>query len=332
MPAALSFILRIFFLLIAGCTLAAESHGSWDRQLLDSRSRQIIEAARYGNSTRMDELLRTARESGEIPDWLMEYGCDLLDSCAGNGILFTAGTLDTAVTWYLQRISGYRKDVTVVPFGLLNKPWYLLALAEKPQIAGRCVPFGLSGMDILSKPPPGSDGRNQSPSSLPESSGDPAGASCPVFADSIFRKTNGFGTVNRHWFAHIIRSNSFKRPVHFSIVCAKKLFCTIGSGFCLSGLTYRMHPGRSAAIDLKKTRSIIMGENSKNRNGDEAGLFPPAHADSILMQYAYVCRELAAHSLSLGRSREAELYSRFFKQYADSCGIFTAESLRTPAR
>lgn len=48
-----------------------------------------------------------------------------LDCCAPDAILFTNADNDTYPLWYVQEVEGYRRDVSVINYGLLGAEWYV---------------------------------------------------------------------------------------------------------------------------------------------------------------------------------------------------------------
>ncbi len=63
-------------------------------------------------------------EKGGFPAWLLEYAENSLISCDSNAILFTGGDAEANSLWYLQLVQRKRRDVSVIPLGLLSyKPF-----------------------------------------------------------------------------------------------------------------------------------------------------------------------------------------------------------------
>ena len=79
----------------------------------------------------MIAAMKKGRERGGFPDWMLEYGKNLLMSCDDNALLFTGSHSDTNAAWYLQFVENYRSDVTVIPIGLLDQSWFLRVLNRK---------------------------------------------------------------------------------------------------------------------------------------------------------------------------------------------------------
>ena len=70
-------------------------------------------------------IYKKAFDKGAYPGWLLEFGRNMLNSCDPDAILFAGGNADFDVCMYLQLNENFRKDITVVPIGNIDRPWYV---------------------------------------------------------------------------------------------------------------------------------------------------------------------------------------------------------------
>ena len=71
-----------------------------------------------------------AYKHGAIPEWGIELGKNILNPCDSNAILFTSGDFPLNICLFVQLHYEYRKDITIVPIGLLDRPSFILALTN----------------------------------------------------------------------------------------------------------------------------------------------------------------------------------------------------------
>jgi hypothetical protein len=135
--------LLVYILLLAGFFLLARSPylsagplprtparaSDADFRLIQARfSADYWMAFRNENAEELQSALKRADQAGGFPDWMKEYGRRLLDSCGRNAILFTGTLIDTIGAWYCQSVQKYRKDVVVLPMGMLDRVWLVDAM------------------------------------------------------------------------------------------------------------------------------------------------------------------------------------------------------------
>lgn len=97
----------------------------------------------------MKYYMAKAYDKGAFPKWLIEFGKNILNSCEPNSILFTAGDGDFNVCHYLQVIEAFRNDITIMPIGNLDRPWYIQYIKDGLAGATPKVNISLSNNQIM---------------------------------------------------------------------------------------------------------------------------------------------------------------------------------------
>jgi len=82
------------------------------------------------NPEKVKYYYEKAYNRGAIPEWGIEMGKNMLNSCDSNAILFTHGDFPLNICLFVQLHDNYRKDITIVPIGLIDRPSFILALTE----------------------------------------------------------------------------------------------------------------------------------------------------------------------------------------------------------
>lgn len=101
------------------------------------------------DSEKLKYFYELAYKKGAYPDWLIEFGENFLNSCDQNAILFTAGNADFDVCSYLQLCCNFRIDITLIPIGNIDRPWYVSFLKKGLKNSVRRIEIGLTENQIL---------------------------------------------------------------------------------------------------------------------------------------------------------------------------------------
>ena len=110
-----------------------------------------IQAIKHRDYDKIKYFYQKAEDIGGFPDWLIEFGQLMLSQVEPNGILFTMGDLSLNVCRYLQVCDNYRTDITIIAYGLLNRPFYILEL--KSGKSRRNLKIDLSDEQIMDMHP-----------------------------------------------------------------------------------------------------------------------------------------------------------------------------------
>ncbi|MFQ5448834.1 MAG: hypothetical protein ACE5FF_18065, partial [Saprospiraceae bacterium] len=99
--------------------------------------------------TKLKYFYDLAYKKGAYPDWLLKFGRNILSSCDPEAILSTGVNTDFDVYSYLQLMEGYRTDITIMPIGNIDRPWYVMFLKKGLPGGVRSVSINLTDAQIM---------------------------------------------------------------------------------------------------------------------------------------------------------------------------------------
>lgn len=91
---------------------------------------------------------KKAFDKGAYPDWLLEYGRNFLKSAEPNAIIFAGGNADFDVCSYLQLHENFRTDITLIPIGNIDRPWYVKFLKDGLEGGVKKIHISLTDVQI----------------------------------------------------------------------------------------------------------------------------------------------------------------------------------------
>lgn len=106
------------------------------------------------NLDKVIEQIEKAYQKGVIPEWAIELGKSILNSCDKDAILFTHGDYPLNICLFVQLQYDYRKDVSLIPLAMLDRPSFDLVINEnKDSDILRGVDLGITKEQILDMHP-----------------------------------------------------------------------------------------------------------------------------------------------------------------------------------
>jgi len=266
---------------------------------------RALNALQKKDAKRVRKEIRTAYKQGGYPDWLIEYARNMLRACEPNAILFTGGDADSWPTWYLQFVEGYRRDVTVIPVAMLNRPAYALILKDGLKGALVSAPISWSKEQILDMHPykwkankieiPLSGSQLERHNLLPEYDVMEWELEPDLSSDS-----RTFLSPGRALLADIIETNRWERPVCFSLGCRRSSMASLSEYMQLCGLVRRLLPVEAAKYGLSLDPQLIedtLLEPDHYRHFAEVKEHNMPRASRLLNNYRAALLQLAYHYL-----------------------------------
>ncbi|MEK9136879.1 MAG: DUF2723 domain-containing protein, partial [Bacteroidota bacterium] len=201
--------------------------------------------------------------SGNYVAW--DYSYNILQTCEQDAILFTNGDNDTFPLWYLQDVEGIRRDVRIVNLSLVNTPWYIQQMKNKPYYAeAKAVPISLTNAQIARIQPMAWEGQQRSLIVTNEAIARYGVTDSTTMKTGkvtfTFNPTLDIGGVKairvQDLLVHdIITTNQWKRPIYFAVTVSPDSKIGLDEYLWFHGLAWRLEPRKTPdqdrAMDVK---------------------------------------------------------------------------------
>jgi tetratricopeptide (TPR) repeat protein len=204
---------------------------------------------------------KKAFEIGGFPKWSIEYGKLLLSQVENNGILFTHGDFQLNICWYLQFCENYRRDISVIPLVLMNRPFFVKEIKNSELI--QPVKLRISDDEI----------DNMRPYKWKETT-----IEIPIPNDLItkykldtnymswtvspdLKGVREYLSCERAFLLEIVESNNWERPIYWTLGMDNSYLGGLDSCGSYKGLVYNLLPfnisGTEYELDLNSLKELL---------------------------------------------------------------------------
>lgn len=275
-----------------------------------------------GDSLKAKQAFAMGYKKGGYPDWLLEFANNVLLSTDSNAILFTGGDAEANSLWYLQTVRSIRRDVTVMPVGLLSYPPFVQFIKRGIPGFFRCVPITMSDEDINSFTYRYFD---HDTARLPVSKAmkkyyglsDDYTMKWELDAEYVFDGkpviTPGTGII-----LHMLKNNKWERPAYYTLASMPNLRASMDDYLHLEGLCYRVMPVKTGedVIDIEFTEALLMDTNNLKYYPQLKDHYMPRCA-MVMSVYAGLLTQVYRHYRDIDKTDRAKQVSDYIKKYLD---------------
>lgn len=240
-------------------------------------------AMQNNDAKKMKYFYKLANEKGAYPNWLKEFGRNMMNACKQNAILFMGGNADFDICTYLQVCEKFRQDITIIPIGNIDRPWYVKFLKNGLYNAVKKVKLNLTEQQIMDIHPfkwqtttieMSISDISRKVFNLSENYKLKWEVYPDLYSDRMHSKIEGEKAKKRTYISpqrtillQIIEDNLSERPIYFSNFCSPTFYGGLNQYFQNCGLVSYLTPiatkGKECAFDYVEIEKMLQKENLK---------------------------------------------------------------------
>jgi len=301
---------------------------------------------------------KLAFNKGAYPNWLIELGENLLNSCPENSILFVGGNADFDICTYLQLHQELRKDITVIPIGNIDRPWYVEFLKNGLQDGVKPISLSLTKNQIYDIHPFKWD---TTIVSIPVQKNEIEKYNLPndftlsweinpdLTSQRLHSKMLNEKAKNRTYLSpqraillQIIEENNARRPIYFSNFCNSSFYGGIDKYLSNCGLVSKLTPvntkENNIQIDYTEFEKLLKKENLEHYSDIKQNNLP--RISGMMLSYHsslyLLAKEYSENNETDKLNNIIELYNKClrigFKENAEDYYNTELEKLRNNSR
>jgi tetratricopeptide (TPR) repeat protein len=256
---------------------------------------RAVNALQAGRLQDFTAQLQLGRDAGGYADWMVEYAQNMLNSCDSNAVLLVGGDAEAFPGWYCQFLRGIRTDVTVVPISLLDRAWFVLLLKSGVHGLIQPMPISWSKEQILDLHPSKWTKRQIDllvPNEVQQRFGSRDSLLAWDLDSDLNRGGRPFLSTNLAFLHDLLKSNSWIRPVQFSLGCHRWMLANLDDHLQIRGITRQLVPfsvkDSGRGVNIQGTIDLFSNPRNFNRlptlkERDNTGY------SAILQNYRVVC-------------------------------------------
>ena len=247
-------------------------------------SANAFEAMQSYDVENLRYFYKKAADKGAYPAWLIEFGKNFMNTCDENAILFVGGNLDFDICMYLQLHQNYRTDITIIPLGYLDRPWYIKFLKDGLEGGIRKITINLTERQIMDIHPYKWDTTTVyipvSQALKTEFKLDPnfqfkwtiepdlmSNTMHSKYIEGEQARKRIYLSPQRALLLQIVEDNFSERPFYFAYTEPTR-YCGLNSCFKSCGISFRLVPVEMAdadkSLDVAKLEALFKPENFKD--------------------------------------------------------------------
>ncbi len=296
-------------------------------------SADAVKAYQQNNLSEIKTCFEKAFKKGVIPSWAIELGKNMLNSCENDAILFTHGDFSLNICLFVQLHYGYRKDISVIPLTLLDRPSFDLALNKnKNSEIIRGVDLGISKEQILDMHPYKWDTTTVSLSiplnlikqySLQKDYKFDWKVEPDLYSERTVSRIKGaeikrqaYLSPTRAMLLNIIETNKWTRPIYFTNTFEKYYLAGLDKYFQYCGLVSKLTPMKTkdTPYEINESTLIDLVFNKKLKNLKTIIDNDEPRVSNIIYLYYGSYYSLAEHFKSVGKYDEISKIIQKYKQ------------------